>query len=73
MPTRKSQLSAADLPAAFQHYDTGGFHDEMLDSDRKVRPHYQHFLKHFGGVSRKEFEAKRSAVDLVLSPAGRDL
>jgi uncharacterized circularly permuted ATP-grasp superfamily protein len=69
MPTRKP-ARPANLPAAFKQYDPGAFHDEMLESDRSVRPHYQHFLKHFGNVTPEEFEAKRSAVDLSFLRQG---
>src|SRR5258708_2028985 len=64
MSTSKPAHPGPDLPAPFQQYDTGGFYDEMLEANGKVRPHYQHFLKHFGAVTSEEFDAKRSAVDL---------
>ncbi len=64
MSTSLPAHPAADLPAPFRQYDTGGFFDEMLEAHGRVRPHYQHFLKHFGAVTPEEFDAKRSAVDL---------
>ena len=70
MSTSKPALSGTDLPSPFQQYDTGGFYDEMLEANGQVRPHYQHFLKHFGTVTPEEFDAKRSAVDLSLLRQG---
>jgi len=62
--------SSATLPEPFRQYDTGGFFDEMIGADSAVRPHYRHFLKHFGAVTPEEFEAKRSAVDLAFLRQG---
>ncbi len=70
MSPSKPAPRPTDLPAAFHQYDTGGFHDEMLTADRQVRPHYQHFLKHFGAITPEEFDAKRSAVDLSFLRQG---
>src|SRR5262245_37298621 len=61
---------AAGLPKAFRQYDSGRFFDEMMGSDGAVRPHYRHFLKHFGAVTPAEFEAKRQAVDLAFLRQG---
>lgn len=61
---------AADLPEAFRQYATEGFFDEMMAPDGTVRPHYRHFLKHFGAVSPADFEAKRRAVDLAFLRQG---
>ncbi|SDR76670.1 Uncharacterized conserved protein, circularly permuted ATPgrasp superfamily [Opitutus sp. GAS368] len=69
MATSRPVLAAA-LPEAFRQYDTGKFFDEMLAPDGTVRPHYRHFLKHFGAVSPVDFEAKRRAVDLAFLRQG---
>jgi len=61
---------AAALPEAFRQYATGGFFDEMMAPDGTVRPHYRHFLKHFGAVSPADFDAKRRAVDLAFLRQG---
>ncbi len=61
---------ATALPEAFRQYVTDGFFDEMMGPDGKVRPHYRHFLKHFGAVSQADFEAKRRAVDLAFLRQG---
>ena len=61
---------AAALPEAFRQYATDGFFDEMMAPDGTVRPHYRHFLKHFGAVSPADFEAKRRAVDLAFLRQG---
>lgn len=70
MSTSQPARPAADLPATFRQYDTGGFFDEMLEADGRVRPHYQHFFKHFGAVTPEEFDAKRSAVNLSFLRQG---
>ena len=67
-PKRPASNNA--LPDAFQKYATDAFFDEMIAADGTVRPHYQHFLKHFGNVGPEEFEAKRRAVDLAFLRQG---
>ncbi len=57
-------------PEPFRHYDTGKYFDEMLAADGTVRPHYRHFLKHFGQLGPEEFAAKRAAVDLAFLRQG---
>ena len=61
---------APALPEQFRAYDRGMFFDEMMAPDGTVRPHYRHFLKHFGAVSAEDFEAKRRAVDLAFLRQG---
>ena len=61
---------AAPLPKAFRRYATDDFFDEMVGADGSIRPHYRHFLKHFGAVAPAEFEAKRRAVDLAFLRQG---
>ena len=68
-PPSRSAVAAA-LPEAFRSYITEKFYDEMIGSDGKARPHYQHFLQHFGSVTPEEFEAKRRAVDLAFLRQG---
>lgn len=70
MPTSQPAHPTADLPEAFRQYDTGAFFDEMMEPGGQVRPHYRHFLKHFGGVGSEDFAAKRSAVDLAFLRQG---
>jgi uncharacterized circularly permuted ATP-grasp superfamily protein len=65
-----SRPTPAALPDAFRQYEAGRFFDEMMGPDGKVRPHYRHFLKHFGAVTPAEFEAKRRAVDLAFLRQG---
>ena len=66
----KRPASPNALPDAFQKYAPEGFFDEMIAADGTVRPHYRHFLKHFGNVGPAEFEAKRRAVDLAFLRQG---
>src|SRR5215216_5868651 len=69
--SRTNPPASIPLPAdPFKNYDTGAFYDEMVEAAGQVRPHYRHFLKHFGTVSPEEFEAKRSAVDLAFLRQG---
>lgn len=69
-PSPSRAEAAAHLPPAFQQYARDGFFDEMMAEDGTVRPHYRHFLKHFGGVAPEEFAAKRQAVDLAFLRQG---
>ena len=70
MSRTKSSPGAAMPPTPFKNYATDEFYDEMMESGGKVRPHYQHFIKHFGEVSPEDFEAKRAAVDLSFLRQG---
>lgn len=51
-------------------YERGNFFDEMVNADGKVRPHYHRFKELLGGLSVKEFELKRQAVDLAFLRQG---
>jgi uncharacterized circularly permuted ATP-grasp superfamily protein len=70
MSRTKSSLGAALAPAPFRNYTTDEFFDEMMEPGGAVRPHYEHFTKHFETVSPEEFEAKRTAVDLSFLRQG---
>ena len=70
MSRTKSSPDAATAPAPFKNYATDEFYDEMMEPGGAVRPHYQHFMKHFETVSPEEFEAKRAAVDLSFLRQG---
>src|SRR4051812_24769570 len=70
MSRTKSSPGAAMPPESFKNYATDEFFDEMMEAGGKVRPHYQHFIKHFGTVSPEDFEAKRAAVDLSFLRQG---
>jgi uncharacterized circularly permuted ATP-grasp superfamily protein len=64
----KSKLQPVDR--LFERYDAGGFFDEMLDEQGRMRPHYRHFRELFQKITTKEFEHKRQSVDLAFLRQG---
>lgn len=53
----------------FAGYDTGGFFDEMFDSNGP-RPHYANLLRTLGNLSADEFRARCELADLTLVHQG---
>lgn len=47
------------MEGPFEHYDTGGFFDEMFDADGGPRPHYELLHQRFKEMRAEEFERKR--------------
>jgi uncharacterized circularly permuted ATP-grasp superfamily protein len=70
MSSSTSSPGAIPPPGPFKNYAPEKFFDEMMDPGGAIRPHYQHFIRHFGSVEPEEFEAKRTAVDLSFLRQG---
>jgi uncharacterized circularly permuted ATP-grasp superfamily protein len=47
------------MQSLFDHYDPGGFFDEMFSADGEVRPHYRLLLERASGMSVEDFNRKR--------------
>jgi uncharacterized circularly permuted ATP-grasp superfamily protein len=54
----------------FQPYDTRDYHDEMLQADGTVRPHYARFLQRLNSLTPDEYKARQEAVDLSFLRQG---
>src|SRR6185436_2377185 len=67
MPSKPKSRPATRLLASFEH---GGFFDEMLDADGKVRPHYSRFRALFQELTAPDFDLKRQSVDLAFLRQG---
>ncbi len=51
-------------------YSTPGIYDEMFAADGSVRPEYRRFAEGFARMSRAEFDARRSDVDVAFMRQG---
>jgi uncharacterized circularly permuted ATP-grasp superfamily protein len=67
MPTKSKTQPTKHL---LGHYEHGGFFDEMLDAQGRIRPHYRQFRELFQSLTTREFEHKRQSVDLAFLRQG---
>lgn len=58
------------MKGAFDHYDTGGFHDEMFDAAGTVRPHYRRLLERFDAMDEGDLLRKKALAEATYLDQG---
>ncbi len=54
----------------FQHYDTGGFFDEVFAGEQQVRPHYENVVRSLGMVSSNDYARRQQSADAAFLKQG---